>query len=76
MRKGEVKLIQEALKRIGFENLHVEDASDKFFEKLKGVYDPEEVLRRLIDPNGKKKVCIVFDNNCRNAKLSDRRSSM
>ncbi|MFH1348212.1 MAG: hypothetical protein ABIH58_01095, partial [Patescibacteria group bacterium] len=42
MRKDEVKLIQEAFKDLDLPNLRVEDASDRFFKNLKGVYDPEK----------------------------------
>jgi len=41
MRKNEVKNTKEALAKIGFDNLHVEDASELFFERLDGVYEPE-----------------------------------
>ncbi|MDP7454902.1 MAG: glutamine-hydrolyzing GMP synthase [Candidatus Peribacteraceae bacterium] len=41
MRKDEVKNTKEALAKIGFDNLHVEDASELFFERLDGVYEPE-----------------------------------
>lgn len=47
MRKDEVKQIQGALSKLGFDNLHVEDASDLFFSRLEDVYDPEE-KRRVI----------------------------
>jgi GMP synthase (glutamine-hydrolysing) len=35
-------MIQKALQAVGFQQLHVEDASDAFFGLLKGVYDPEK----------------------------------
>jgi GMP synthase (glutamine-hydrolysing) len=41
MRKGEIVQIQSALHALGYNNLHVEDASDQFFAALKGVVDPE-----------------------------------
>ncbi len=41
MRKDEVKKIQEAMKKLGITNLHIEDASEEFFANLKGVYEPE-----------------------------------
>ncbi|OGJ58199.1 hypothetical protein A2635_01405 [Candidatus Peribacteria bacterium RIFCSPHIGHO2_01_FULL_51_9] len=47
MRKGEIQQICEAFRMLGIENLHVEDASDEFFERLQNVYDPEE-KRRII----------------------------
>lgn len=42
MRYKEVEIIQKALQAIGFKQLHVEDASETFFNALKGVYDPEK----------------------------------
>jgi GMP synthase (glutamine-hydrolysing) len=47
MRKDEVKQIQAAFKKLGIMNLHVEDASEKFFAALKDAFDPEE-KRRII----------------------------
>jgi GMP synthase (glutamine-hydrolysing) len=47
MRKNEVHLIEEAFKPLGITNLHIENASDRFFAALKGVYDPEE-KRKII----------------------------
>jgi len=47
MRKNEVQQIQQSLEELGFDNLHVEPASDRFFERLKDVYDPED-KRRII----------------------------
>lgn len=47
MRKNEVALVQEALRKVGFARLHVEDASGLFFERLKGVYEPEQ-KRKII----------------------------
>jgi len=47
MRKDEVSDTKSALKKLGFDNLHVEDASEKFFANLKEVYDPEE-KRKII----------------------------
>jgi GMP synthase (glutamine-hydrolysing) len=42
MRKNERKEVEEALKKLGVENLHVYDAGDEYFEALKGVYEPEK----------------------------------
>jgi GMP synthase (glutamine-hydrolysing) len=42
MRKNEVGQIRAALSRLSLDNLHVEDASELFCERLKNVYDPEE----------------------------------
>lgn len=42
MRKDEVRQIQQALTALGFDNMHVEDASELFFERLHGVVDPEQ----------------------------------
>ncbi len=47
MRQNEVHLIEEAFKPLGITNLHIEDASERFFTALKGVYDPEE-KRKII----------------------------
>ena len=47
MRKGEVTAVQKSLMGLGYNNLHVEDASDEFFVVLAGVCDPEE-KRRII----------------------------
>ncbi len=42
MRKNERREVEQALKEIGVENLHVYDASEEYFEALKDVYDPEK----------------------------------
>lgn len=42
MRLHERKEVEEALKGIGVENLHVYDATQEYFEALKGVYEPEK----------------------------------
>lgn len=42
MRKGEVAAIKKAFDALGIKNLHVEDASEEFFAKLKGIYEPEK----------------------------------
>lgn len=47
MRKNEVAAIQKAFEPLGIKNLHVEDASEKFFRALEGVYEPEE-KRKII----------------------------
>ncbi len=47
MRKNEVKLIVDALKKDGLDNLHVKDASEDFLQALSGVYEPE-AKRKII----------------------------
>lgn len=47
MRKNETRAIMNAFDLFGIENLEVVDASEEFFENLKGAYDPEE-KRRII----------------------------
>jgi GMP synthase (glutamine-hydrolysing) len=47
LRKGEAKTIMKTLKDDLKLNVHCVDASDRFFERLKGVKDPEE-KRRII----------------------------
>ncbi len=47
MRKDESKRIMERFERIGFHNLEIMDASDMFFERTKGVYEPED-KRKII----------------------------
>ncbi len=47
MRKNETEEIKKFLAEAGIQNLHVEDASEEYFEALKGVYDPEE-KRKII----------------------------
>ncbi len=47
MRKNEVALIKNAFDHLGIDNLHVVDESETFFEKLKGVYEPEQ-KRKII----------------------------
>jgi GMP synthase (glutamine-hydrolysing) len=42
MRKNEVTMIQRAFDVLGIKNLHVEDASERFYKELKGVYEPEK----------------------------------
>jgi GMP synthase (glutamine-hydrolysing) len=42
LRKNEAKEVREMLSSSGFTNLHVEDASNLFLEKLAGVTEPEE----------------------------------
>lgn len=41
LRKNERDQVERSLKEAGFENLHVADASEIYFEALKGIYDPE-----------------------------------
>ena len=47
MRKNEIALVEERLKKQGFENLVVQDARSDFLSALAGVTDPEE-KRKLI----------------------------
>lgn len=42
MRKGEIEEVMTALKKLQFNNLHVYDAKQEFFNALKGISDPEE----------------------------------
>ena len=42
MRMNERKEVEAALKEVGVTNLHVEDASEEYFSKLKGVVEPEK----------------------------------
>jgi GMP synthase (glutamine-hydrolysing) len=47
MRMNERKDVETSLRDIGFSNLHVVDASDDFFDALKGIFDPE-AKRKII----------------------------
>ncbi|MBT3293242.1 glutamine-hydrolyzing GMP synthase [Candidatus Peregrinibacteria bacterium] len=47
MRKDEVAEVKDAFDKLGITNLRVEDASEEFFAKLEGVYEPEE-KRKII----------------------------
>lgn len=47
MRKNEVEQVKGALSQAGFKNLHIKDASDQFFKKLKGVIHPEEKRKTI-----------------------------
>src|SRR3989344_2025881 len=47
MRKGEIHEIADSFAEHGFTNLHIEDASAMFLERLKNVTDPEE-KRKII----------------------------
>jgi GMP synthase (glutamine-hydrolysing) len=47
MRKHESREIKQNLTQAGFNNLHTHDASKLFYERLKGVVDPEE-KRKII----------------------------
>ncbi len=49
MRKDEVKLIQDAFKKLKIDNLHAVDASEEFFAQLKGVHDPERKRKAIGD---------------------------
>ncbi len=47
LRKNERQQVEESLKGAGFENLHVADASEMYFQALNGIYDPE-AKRKII----------------------------
>lgn len=47
MRKNESQNVKKALEKIGFANLCVVDASNYFFERVKGITDPEEKRKRI-----------------------------
>lgn len=47
LRKNERQQVEESLKAAGLENLHIVDASDQYFQALKGIYDPE-AKRKII----------------------------
>ena len=47
MRKGETEEVTALLKRLGAENLYIIDSSEKFYNSLKGITDPEE-KRKII----------------------------
>eukprot|EP01098_Paradermamoeba_levis_P001968 TRINITY_DN1226_c0_g1_i1.p1 TRINITY_DN1226_c0_g1~~TRINITY_DN1226_c0_g1_i1.p1 ORF type:complete len:572 (-),score=198.31 TRINITY_DN1226_c0_g1_i1:101-1816(-) len=47
MRSNEVEVTNKALRALGLDNLHVENASDIFVERLKGIYEPE-TKRKII----------------------------
>lgn len=47
MRKGEGEQVRQSMVELGFENLHVKDASEEFFKALDGVFKPEE-KRKII----------------------------
>lgn len=49
MRKGEVPMIMDAFATLGVKNLHVTDASEKFFHALSGKFDPEEKRKAIGD---------------------------
>ncbi|MDF2379744.1 MAG: glutamine-hydrolyzing GMP synthase [Candidatus Gracilibacteria bacterium] len=57
MRKGEVEEVQTALKEHHFDNLHVYDAKEEFYNSLKGISDPEEkraiIGKKFIEIQGK-----------------------
>ncbi len=50
MRKNEAQEVKEMLSKAGFDNLHIEEASEKFLETLEGVFSPEK-KRILIGEN-------------------------
>jgi GMP synthase (glutamine-hydrolysing) len=41
VRKDEMKLVDKAIKDLGYQNFHSHDASDIFISRLKEIYDPE-----------------------------------
>ncbi|MFH1391050.1 MAG: glutamine-hydrolyzing GMP synthase [Candidatus Diapherotrites archaeon] len=47
MRKNESKIVKTELEKLGIKEVHLVDASETFFEKLKGVFEPEE-KRKII----------------------------
>ncbi len=47
LRLNEREQVEKSLKDAGFENLHIRDASALYFEKLKGIYEPE-AKRKII----------------------------
>lgn len=47
MRKGESEFVGKSLAGLGFKNFHVIDASEKFYNAVKGVVDPEK-KRKII----------------------------
>lgn len=47
LRKNERGEVERSLKEAGFENLHVKDASETYFQALEGIYDPE-AKRKII----------------------------
>jgi GMP synthase (glutamine-hydrolysing) len=49
MRKNESEEVQKSLKALGAIHLHFIDASNRFFDRLAGVEEPEEKRRRIGD---------------------------
>lgn len=49
MRLGEKEEVLAALQKLGFANMHVKDEGKRFFEALKGKYDPEAKRRIMGD---------------------------
>lgn len=47
LRKNERGQVEKSLQDAGFENLHVKDASETYFQALEGIYDPE-AKRKII----------------------------
>jgi len=47
MRMNERKEVEESLKKVGVQNLHVYDASKEYFDQLKGIVNPE-IKRKII----------------------------
>jgi len=47
MRKKESETVKKELEELGIKEVHLVDASEKFFGKLKGIFDPEE-KRKII----------------------------
>lgn len=57
MRSGEIEEVTAALKKLNFNNLHVYDAKQDFFQALEGVSEPEEkrqiIGKKFIEVQGK-----------------------
>lgn len=47
MRKNESALVKESLAAAGFDDLHVEDASDRFLMAVEGLTEPEEKRKKI-----------------------------
>ncbi len=47
MRRNESQNVKKALEKSGFDNVRIADASDYFFEQVKGITDPEEKRKRI-----------------------------
>ncbi|MCR4335291.1 MAG: glutamine-hydrolyzing GMP synthase, partial [archaeon] len=47
MRKNESETVKKELEKLGIQEVHLVDASEMFFEKLEGIFEPEE-KRKII----------------------------